>query len=81
MPIIVLNAGDRERYVLVGVADNAQAAVCDAEGRVRWVSTETLKVIDVDGTPPIELLAERRKGSGSRAIVEDILEETDSEDA
>lgn len=76
MPIIVLQPDKSERFVLVGVADNQMAAVCDSEGQIVWIHTSELTVIDVDGTPPIELLAERRKGSGAREIVEDLLDET-----
>ena len=77
MPIIVLQPSAKERFVLVGVADH-RAAVCDSEGRIRWLDTSEITVIDVDGTPPIELLAERRKGSGAREIVEDLLDNTES---
>jgi hypothetical protein len=36
----------------------AAAAVCDSEGRIRWVRSESLMVVSIDALPPTELLAE-----------------------
>ena len=77
MAVIVFHKQKRERFALVGVAEGV-ASVCDSEGAIHQVSTSTLTVIEIDGEPPIELLAERRgKGSGSREIVDDLLGDSD----
>lgn len=55
----------------------ALLAVCDAEGEIKWLEARSLQVIDVDGSAPVELLAERRRGEGTTELVEGLLDSQD----